>query len=273
MMGEYDNMGFPLSYSFLTTASAIPIGKRMNALTAWARVLKIKYKIEPKVFHVDKDMAEIGMIKEVWPDAKISLCAWHMQKAVRERLAKSKLSTTPYLARRANQVFSFIDPTFLPPGQPDRTEYEGGKIPNEYSAEYALRERQYHSQTTIRLPPPSQPIDVPLTIHLPAPTEDRNDSETRRFCPEGYRPAILEMLDKAYCAHPFIPGYSNPHPKAIHEWATRKIYTYCVKYDLREVWAYLWENWLRPGRWELWARSACIEMIPVLKTTMIIEAQ
>ena len=42
--------------------------------------------------------------------------------------------------------------------------------------------------------------------------------------------------------------------------------------DLHEVWVYLWENWYRRGRWELWVR-ADYEEIPVLKTTMIMESQ
>ena len=54
--------------------------------------------------------------------------------------------------------------------------------------------------------------------------------------------------------------------------STNHIILYCVVNDLREVWAYLWGNWYRPGRWELWARSSH-EKIVVLKTTMILEAQ
>ncbi len=209
---------------------------------------------------------------KVWPTAKISLCWWHMRKSVRERLAKAKLSTTPYLSHRANSVFKFIDPSFIPPGQPDRNEYEGGKLPPEYSEEYSLRKQQYPSRTTVKLPPPSQPYSEPLKIRISL-TEQDDEASRQRFCPEEYRTAIVNMLEDAYCAHSQIPGFSNPHPYAIHEWATKQIYHYCVKYDLREVWAYLWENWLCPGRWELWARSACPEMIPVLKTTMMVEAQ
>ncbi|KAF8882778.1 hypothetical protein CPB85DRAFT_1339166, partial [Mucidula mucida] len=35
----------------------------------------------------------------------------------------------------------------------------------------------------------------------------------------------------------------TPSTAAIYEWAVRMMYEYCVKRDLREVWAYLWENW------------------------------
>ncbi len=269
-MAEYDNAGFPLAYCLLTTANVIQIGKRKDALRAWAEILKTKYGINANFVHVNKDMAEIGMVKEVWPSAKISVCWWHMQKSVRERLAKTKLSTTPYLSARTNNVFKFIDISFVPPGQPDRTVYKGGKLPKEYSEQFAPRE--YPSQTTIKLPPPSQPYSASLKFHIPAISKE-DECSKRRFCPEEYCASIVDMLEDAYCAHPLIPGFSNPHPHAIHEWATKQIYLYCVKHDLQEVWAYLWENWLHPGRWELWARSMYLEMISIIKTTMMVEAQ
>ncbi|KAJ8579577.1 hypothetical protein M405DRAFT_870151 [Rhizopogon salebrosus TDB-379] len=82
-------------------------------------------------------MAEISMSKSVWPAAKIQLCWWHLHKAVRERLAKSKLSTTPYKPTRANREFTFIDPTFRPASTPDAGEFEGGILlePDEVPAD------------------------------------------------------------------------------------------------------------------------------------------
>ncbi|KAJ7595291.1 hypothetical protein C8J56DRAFT_1001634 [Mycena floridula] len=100
--------------------------------------------------------------------------------------------------------------------------------------------------------------------------EDEEDTK-RTFCALEHRTEILTLVEKVYCAHPLIPGYAASNPKAIHEWGTKILYNFCVSEDLREVWAYLWENWLRPGRWELWAHSGNAE-IPVLKTTMILES-
>src|ERR1700733_10471319 len=95
VMGEYDNAGFPLSYCLLSTATALPVGKRKRALKAWGKCLRDKYGVIPKFAHTDKDMAEIGMLREVW-EAKLQLCWWHLREAVKERLKKVKLSTTPY---------------------------------------------------------------------------------------------------------------------------------------------------------------------------------
>ncbi|KAF8220472.1 hypothetical protein L208DRAFT_1416683, partial [Tricholoma matsutake] len=93
-MVEHDNAGFP------------------KALTGWATCIKEAYGIDPIFVHVDKDMAEISMAKEVWK-AKINLCC------------QAKLTTTPYNVQRAHIEFPFIDMTFIPPGRADAEEYEG----------------------------------------------------------------------------------------------------------------------------------------------------
>lgn len=97
VMAEYDNAGFPLTYCLLSTATAIDHQKRMKALVAWTKCLRDKFGINPIFAHVDKDMAEIGCLRQV-------------------RLAKAKLSTTPYNAKRAHAEFSFVDEDFIPPG-------------------------------------------------------------------------------------------------------------------------------------------------------------
>jgi hypothetical protein len=120
-----------------------------------------------------------------------------------------------------------------------------------------------------------------LTIKLPARSgkeiiksgDDKEDIDNKRtFCPVEHRELIIGMIERHFCAHPLIPGYSSPSPEGIREWAVKQLYKYCHDHDLPEVWAYLWENWYRRGRWELWARS-CHPEIPVLKTTMILESQ
>jgi hypothetical protein len=102
--------------------------------------------------------------------------------------------------------------------------------------------------------------------------EDEGKQTRRTFCPPLYRVPIVDMMERHYCAHPIILGYAAPNPAAIRRWAVHQIYNFCVTNELPEVWAYLWENWYRKGRWELWAWST-YSQIPVLKTTMILESQ
>jgi len=338
-MAEHDGAGYPLAYCLLSTATSIEIGKRTKALNAWASCLRDKYGINPDFCHLDKDMGEIGMARGVWKMVKLQLCWWHMRKALRERLAKRKLSTTPYNGERAREQFSFIDPHFRPAGKADPEEYEGGMHdsagtngtsptsattgsnsinipPFKYTSTAPLSDVLGAQKLSIKIPaqpsvkpadsisnhaPRPEPItEIPtstnslrpqkLVIKLPANYTTSNDnqptkgnksdqmnmvdvkSERRTFCPEEHRQPIINMVERHFCAHPLIPGYCHPTPAGIREWAVREIYGYCVANDLREAWAYLWENWYRRGRWELWARADC-EEIPVLKTTMIMESQ
>ena len=60
VLAEYDNVGFPLSYCLLTTASSVEEGKRTKALEAWVALLRSKHGVVPRFVHTDKDMAEIG---------------------------------------------------------------------------------------------------------------------------------------------------------------------------------------------------------------------
>ena len=101
---------------------------------------------------------------------------------------------------------------------------------------------------------------------------DEFDASTRQFCPERYRDMILKLIKKHLCTHPLIPGYCPPNPTDIRRWAVRQMYHYCQDNDLREVWAYLWENWYRGDRWPLWAQSTFHQILQ-LKTTMIVEGQ
>ncbi|KAG6835378.1 hypothetical protein H0H93_002014, partial [Arthromyces matolae] len=307
VMAEHDNAGFPLSYCLLSTASAIDQGKRTKALTAWLRCLKDAYDINPQVVHVDKDMAEISSVRHLWSSAKISLCWWHLRRAVRTRLGNGKLATSPYNAKRANAEYSFIDVNFGPTGRTDDGDNEGGwpddEPPPQDPASAAISSTPAaitHDQPTltdtpttsdiVELPnikiPPRRVKFIDLSnmtskIRLVAPrappldpsqTNDEDGEDGRRtFCPQPYRDHIIKLMEKHYCAHPLIPGYAMPHPDGIKKWAVRNMYSFCVEHDLPHLWAYLWQNWYRKGRWELWARSAS-KIIPVLKTTMILES-
>jgi hypothetical protein len=335
-MAEHDNAGFPLSYCLLTTATAVEIGKRKKALAAWGACVRDKYGVNPTFMHVDKDIGEIGALKTVWKESKISLCWWHLRRSVRTRLAKAKLATTPYNVKRACEEFNFIDADFIPPGtKVDLEDYEGGlpedgpgiRVPvkekPQIAPSSALREGLGDATNLlrIRLPPPSQPIRAPsthkyqkentnpadshrddrprvqgtgFTLSLKPPNdpndtssgkqnaeedsegiseEDSNEKHARRtFCPPEHRQSIVDMLERHYCAHPSIPGYAAPNPVAIKRWAVQQMYGFCIRNEIPEVWAYLWENWYREGRWNLWARSAH-KLIPVLKMTMILESQ
>lgn len=288
VLGEYDNAGFPLAYCLLSTADSMELGKRKKALGAWAQQLRDRYGLIPVFIHVDKDMGEIGMATIIWPDGKIQLCWWHLRRAVRARLALAKLTTTPYDAQRAHHEFWFIDPHFRPPGRSDPKEYEGGLHDDEQSATefqpskpnalFIKLPAQFRSITesgSTAITGSSQPSSDAnagnKTLVIDSTAEGEKTSR-RTFCPMELRAQIIDMMEAHFCAHPLLPGYSHPSPEGVKDWAVREMYDFCVKHDLREAWAYLWENWYRRGRWELWARAAFPE-VPRLKTTMMVESQ
>ncbi len=234
-MAEHDNAGFPLPYCLLTTADAIDIGKRKKALEEWVVMLRDRYGVYPWFAHLNKDMAEIGMVRTMWEETKIQLCFWHLKDAIKRRLAQPKLTTAPYNGDSAHASFSFIDPKFKPPGRSDKTEYEGGKLPSEQpvmtSAVLPVADTRPWV-LKIRVPGVNarEPAlhDTPASTHtsenpgpvMSQPTEEGDDEEgdederekegspCRVFCPNEHRSAILQLIQTAFCAHPLIPGYA-----------------------------------------------------------------
>ncbi|KAJ7048676.1 hypothetical protein C8F01DRAFT_1276477 [Mycena amicta] len=282
IMAEFDNAGFPLAYCLLSTTASISRRKRVKALTAFTTCLRDTYDIHPEFTHVDKDMGEISALQDVWKP-KISICWWHIDDAVTKRLKKAKLSTTRYKAKRAHQQFPFIALDFLPRVRHDKDEYEGGK-PDDESSDDDLPATQNPSRITFTLPvPPPRRVDangIPL-LRIPraedmyfedddveADDEEASDADDdttaaagqkrkrkakaaeRRFCPEELQAHIVSMMQQ-------------------HAFLTRSFRR--SRIPVLKVWAYLWENWYRLGRWELWARSAH-PTIPRLRTTMICES-
>jgi hypothetical protein len=78
--------------------------------------MRKKYRLNPHVFHTDKDFAKIGARKMVWPDAVHQICAWHQDRAVGERLSKNKLSTVPYNSADVikHYGYNFVNTEFQP---------------------------------------------------------------------------------------------------------------------------------------------------------------
>ncbi|KAJ7211663.1 hypothetical protein GGX14DRAFT_564879 [Mycena pura] len=253
---------------------------RKKALTGFATCVRDTYDIHPEFAHTDKDVAEISALKMVF-NAKTSQCWWHVDDAVKKRLANKKLATTPYNVVRARAQFTFIRADFFPLGQADPDERENPDDEDDDAPAHEPEPTINPSRLTFRLPasattqPEPQPRvqdgPGPLTIRLPAPRPATAELPPRVFCPEECRGPILQMMQCHSCAHPLIPGYSIPTAEGIKYWAVKQIFDFCLEHDLREAWAYLWENWYRDGEWQRWTRSSHAA-IPRLRTTMICES-
>lgn len=288
-MAEHDNAGYPIAYCLLTTATAIADGKRKLALASFLEKIRDTYLVQPTFAHTDKDIAEIGAFHIVWSKIKLQMCEWHIQKAVRERLGKPALATTAYDAHAARGIWSFIDLHFIPDTKPNPNdnedrEYEPNARPARAKAKKGSSSKGKAAAQTVTAMPGANSILVKLSVpqtfkdtHPPvetrptAPSRPQYEKEVI-FCPVDLCEGILDLMHHHCNMHPTIPGPHAMTVKAVGEWCAREMYTFCKKNGLRSCWAYLWGNWYRPGRWELWARAEC-PSIPRLRTTMICESQ
>jgi hypothetical protein len=297
-----EGFGVPLAYCLLNTATSIAPLKRRNALEAFLAAVSDRYGLDPDIVLTDKDFAEIGAVRAVWPRAKHQLCYWHIRKAVRERMAMSKLSTALYHPFEANAEFGFISLDFLPRCGPDRKDPDSEKRNARAPAHHVSGPTQPPTRLpTITLPatqpaavptaaaaaPPGPPspqavrighiLLLPTKAQLGESGEDAHvleaDIEKRAiFCPEDVRAGVVARMERHFCAHPLLPGTCAPTAADIRFWAVKSMYDYCAEHDLPKLWAYMWEGWYRPARWVLWARSAG-PLVPRLKTTMLCESQ
>ncbi|KAF5324215.1 hypothetical protein D9619_011369 [Psilocybe cf. subviscida] len=280
IMAEHDNAGFPISYCLLTTATAIDVGKRKKALTAWAQCVHDKYNIHPVFTHVDKDLGEIAALRAVWKSKKVDVEDYEGGVPDDAQVDKNSQVTesipgrpqgphNPPLSTPLTESTNVLQICLPPPSQPIEFEEEhdcdDGRLPP------AERPRIQGTGFTLLLQPAVEQgsAETPDSGDV---NDDTDSACTRRtFCPVDFQKTIIDMMERHYCAHPDIPGYVAPEAAAIKRWAVQQMYTFCHNNGLPELWAYLWENWYRSGRWELWARSVH-ELIPVLKTTMILES-
>ncbi|RHY92025.1 hypothetical protein DYB37_011609 [Aphanomyces astaci] len=75
--------GYPLSFFFIQESAEV----RIAYLESWFTLLQQQYAVALFV-HMDKDASKIAATQRAWPGAKISLCLWHMDRAVRMRFKK-----------------------------------------------------------------------------------------------------------------------------------------------------------------------------------------
>lgn len=81
------------------------------------------------------------------------------------------------------------------------------------------------------------------------------------------------MIERHYCAHPLIPrGITHSNASDIWQESAKELYEYCYERDLIDLWVYFVDHWYRSDRWYLWARSSFQSLLPMGKTTMMIEA-
>jgi hypothetical protein len=258
---------------------------------------------------VDKDFAEITACSQVWPDATLAICWWHMKDALQKRSSSANLSVDHYKYESANAEFAFIDKKFVPAAQvtTEKERRQRAKAGTHDHDTYNPKRKSHSRQEQINKPTTStQPLRsfrpntqyitaiLPVRSALQDQDSDTGDDEEvsaelakdkrkgkgkrenaapkHEFCPANLRKTFVEMVETHFCGHISIQGPSGMTKEGIREWAVRELWNFCMKNDLRELWAYMWVHWYRQERWKLWARSVS-ESIARIKTTMLCETQ
>ena len=147
----------------IDTATSVEDRKCTRALEAWATILRDEYGVRPRFVHTDKDMAEVGASRRVWPDTKHQLCWWHQREAIRRQI-KGNLPTSAYNPQRANHEHAFIDINFRPTGRVDLNDTEGG-VPGEI-CEQDVQGSNANTTALTSEDPNSIKIRIPAS-HLP----------------------------------------------------------------------------------------------------------
>jgi len=116
-------------------------------------------------------------------------------------------------------------------------------------------------------------VDFIDDTFVPLISNNNCDKKGFEFCPKNLREKVLELIVKHFHLHPLIPNDDNKYFSINEIWivSVKEMYSFCVEYDLRHVWGYLWTNWYQKEYWVLWARAANYELC-LFKTTMLIES-
>ena len=91
---------FPMAHCLSSTAKVVDLRKRKNQLfESGSRCLRGKYGVNPEFIHTDEDMRH-GWQQRMYGKPRF-LWWWHLRRAVRTRLAKTKLATSLHIISAA----------------------------------------------------------------------------------------------------------------------------------------------------------------------------
>ncbi|GAA6000782.1 hypothetical protein JCM5350_006974 [Sporobolomyces pararoseus] len=352
VVGFAEDRGASYPIGFLALRASANRGKTNGAAKAaknarveltqnFFQLLRDNLEVDPGVVHVDKDFSEISAAKEVWGEAKVQTCLWHMKKAVDRRLSKqANRQRTRYSVKEVQQVVPSANSNFQPtnPVLPTRfVPFSDSPLASTSTLQAETAPETNPLRIVLRVPAnyylnnPQAPEYSPEILEMMKRLEyeDEDEDEGNEWLNDGsegakegenfggnvaiefenrgedgdeglgnltkkqkraklmrekkgggkaiadakQRAKIISMMETHYSRHPLIPNANGKKETAdeIYRSSAKEMYEYCLKEDRGDAWAYLWESWYRPGRWDLWARSA-YHLIAVYRTTMGAEA-
>jgi len=242
VLAEVDGTGIPIAYTF-TRSTGAGVSSTSTPFTQLLFLLLKRVReagFSPSFFGCDKDKAEIGAINNVFPQAKVQLCYWHVLRAM-------KLKLTAYKETGGRSY----DPVAAKILIPDLEVCWGSRLE---------KRPQGHRQVGPKCDCPSRSTSFAgAGRHEAASTEERD--------------LLINLVHRHFNYHRCIPFDGGVYRTAaeIHALCAREMYLCCKARNWWRIWTYFWSEWYCERQWQRWARSANLS-IPVLKTTMILES-
>ena len=242
---EVDGAGIPVAYLLCEVApnrkgeKKAESGAMVYLLQQFLSCLK-GLGFEPSFIGHDKDAAEIAAIRIVWPTSSLRLCYWHAKRAILKKMQDS-----------------------------DKTASQSQYYPGEVEQLVPGFEICWGSEQIRRPDGPHRRGTCSCT------TKDKSFATKGRLETKDKkeRDVVAGIFSRHLNSHPAFPDINGicKDSQVIYRESVQEIYAWCRAKGYFRLFAYLWNNWYKYSQWETWARAASPE-IPVLKTTMVVEA-
>jgi len=189
-----------------------------------------------------------------WPNSTVSLCSWHIAKDVRERLESTKGENVHGRTTHTGTVFE--------------NNAELGFIEIGWLEQYRERRKEIVRKR----------IQEAETRGETLPVKQRGGEEETVLNKKAIAP-ILSTMRKHEHWHPFkfpstmplLDNGSPVTPRFIWLRQATEMHALCKRYKEGYAWEYLWLNWYRFDKWQLWVRAATLEYYPIIQTNAPVE--
>lgn len=184
----------------------------------------------------------------------ISLCSWHVEKDIRERLMARDLENVHNRTSHAWTQFAehselgFIDINFLERYRQKRKDIVRKRIEEaELNGETLSGDEDGQKEPTVLNKDSIKHIQSLMRKH-------------RQWHPFKF-PSTMPILENG---SPVTPRY-------IWLRQATEMHARCREFNEGYAWEYLWNNWYRWDKWQLWARAASIDYYPIIQTNAPVE--
>ena len=232
--------------------------------------------LNPRFVHTDKDFGEITaaqvtpgwflhgskFVQEVWPDSAISLCIWHVRKALKDYLRGDNAWVLS--GNRTHDPIAY--------GDADRWGQDASFLDTRWVQRENIRREDSFTKNVMDSCPEDSTDEFKRAWVM------EEIGKKQQVCSnEAVRTRIFDMVDSHCRWHPLL---ANPNDR--EEWSEDLMWVFwraqvtemhqlCQTRGQSWAWEYLWRQWYNPHAWKLWARAAHPQM-PLINSNAVVEA-